>query len=69
MKIVAISDLHGCLPQLPECDIVCICGDIIPLDYQGNTIKSISWFLQDFVPWTNCLSCNKVIFIAGNHKF
>ena len=69
MKIIAISDLHGYLPKLPLCDVVCIAGDILPLEYQNNTVKSISWFLQDFVPWTNYLPCNKVIFIAGNHDF
>lgn len=69
MKIIAISDLHGYLPKLSLCDVVCIAGDILPLEYQNNTIKSVSWFLQDFVPWANYLPCNKVIFIAGNHDF
>ncbi len=69
MKIIAISDLHGYLPKISECDVVCICGDIIPLQYQNDTIKSISWFLLDFVPWANSINCDKVIFIAGNHKF
>lgn len=67
MRIIGISDLHGYLPELPKCDIVCICGDIFPLEYQNNTIKSISWFLLDFIPWTDKLNCDKVIFIAGNH--
>ena len=67
MKIVAISDLHGNLIDLPECNVVCICGDIFPLSFQSNTIKSISWFLLDFIPWTNNLKCEKVIFVAGNH--
>ena len=70
MKIVAISDIHGYLPNdLPEGDILCICGDIVPLDYQSNTFKSISWFLLDFLPWTDGLCFKKVIFIAGNHDF
>ena len=69
MKIVAISDLHGYLPELPECDIVCICGDIVPLDIQRNTFKSVSWFQLKFRPWAENLKCNKVLFIAGNHDF
>ena len=67
IRIIAISDLHGYLPKLPLCDVVCIAGDIFPLEYQSNTIKSISWFLLDFIPWANYLPCDKVIFIAGNH--
>lgn len=69
MKIVAISDLHGYLPKLPKCDVVCICGDIFPLDIQKNIIKSISWFQVRFKPWAENLNCDKVIFIAGNHDF
>lgn len=69
MKIVGISDIHGDLINLPECDVVCIAGDIVPLMYQNNNIESISWFLQDFIPWTDSLKCDKVVFIAGNHDY
>ena len=72
MKIVCISDLHGFLykpEDVPECDVVCICGDIVPLDYQGDDVASIAWFCLEFVPWTDQLRCKKVIFIAGNHDF
>ena len=72
MKIVCISDLHGHLykpEDVPECDVVCICGDIVPLDYQDDIIKCVAWFCLEFVPWTDSLRCKKVIFVAGNHDF
>ena len=72
MKIIAISDLHGYLPkpeEIPECDVVCIAGDFVPLDYQDDDCKSIAWFCLDFVPWTDKLSCKKVVLVAGNHDF
>lgn len=72
MKVIAMSDLHGFLPSpknIPECDVVCICGDIVPLEYQNKDSLSISWFCLDFVPWTDRLKCKNVIFIAGNHDF
>lgn len=70
IKVVAISDLHGYLPKdLPECDVVCIAGDILPLDIQSDQLRSISWFCLDFKPWAESLKCEKVIFIAGNHDF
>ena len=70
IKVVAISDIHGHLPKdLPEGDILCIAGDILPLDVQNNDIKSVSWLLLDFKPWADSLPYKKVIFVAGNHDF
>lgn len=72
IKVVAMSDLHGYLPKpdaLPECDVICIAGDILPLDVQNNDIKSVSWLLLDFKPWAESLRCDKVVFVAGNHDF
>lgn len=72
MKIVALSDLHGHLPSaknFPECDVVCVCGDIVPLEYQDDVIKSTTWFVLEFNDWANRLPCKKVVFVAGNHDF
>lgn len=72
VKVVAMSDLHGYLPpkdSLPKCDIVCIAGDIMPLEVQSDSVKSLSWFLLDFRPWADSLDCEKVLFVAGNHDF
>ena len=72
MKVVAFSDPHGYLPKVkdfPECDVVCIAGDICPLDIQRDLVESISWFLLTFKPWAESLPCKKVIFIGGNHDF
>lgn len=70
MRVVAISDLHGYLPKvntIPECDVVCICGDIVPLEYQDSFVKSLSWFCLEFIPWSDVLKCKKILFIGGNH--
>lgn len=69
MKIVAISDLHGHLPELQPCDVVVICGDIIPLNIQKNYEASLAWLSGPFQSWALNLDCKKVIFIAGNHDF
>ena len=72
MKVVAFSDPHGYLPKVkdfPECDVVCIAGDICPLDVQRDLVESVSWFLLTFKPWAESLPCKKVIFIGGNHDF
>lgn len=72
LRCVAISDIHGYLEKpknMPQGDVLCICGDIVPLDYQNDLAQSIAWFCLEFVPWTDSLSYRKVIFIAGNHDF
>jgi Icc-related predicted phosphoesterase len=69
-KIVAISDLHGNLPMdLPEGDILCICGDIFPLNIQTQILKCDDWLNDVFIPWTIELPYEEIILLAGNHDF
>lgn len=65
MKIACVSDLHGFLPKLPECDLVLLGGDYCP------TVKyQTEWFTEHFAPWIESLSeRSQVIGIAGNHDF
>lgn len=71
MKVIALSDLHGTLLPIEEyfksCELVCICGDIVPLNIQANSRKTKKWLRDEFKPWCEALPCNKVLFIAGNH--
>ena len=68
MKICGISDMHGKFDfEIKPCDIVLICGDILPLDIQHNLIKSEEWIISFFIPWCTNLPCEKVVFIGGNH--
>ena len=72
IKISAISDLHGNLPSpdfFEEGDVLCICGDVVPLDIQSNDVMSIAWFCHKFIPWTDSLPFKKVVMVFGNHDF
>lgn len=70
MKICGVSDLHGNLiKDIPTCDVLCISGDIIPLQIQRDLKQSEKWWLNDFCNWVKELPCKKVIFTAGNHDF
>ena len=71
MKIVAISDLHGLFPEMPKdpWDILCICGDIVPVRAQSNIPQCISWIKKEFIPWCESLPCEDVLLVAGNHDF
>ena len=75
MKIVSLSDFHGDLlinDFIPECDVVCICGDFSPLGIQCSIAMNgamAGWIRNEFIPWLEGLPCKKVIVIAGNHDF
>ena len=70
MKICCFSDNHGFFDfKIKSCDIVLICGDIIPLILQRNISFCIEWFKSFFIPFCQELPCKKVIFVGGNHDF
>ena len=70
MRICAFSDMHGQLDfKVEQCDLVLICGDIVPLNIQNNPVKSEVWFTTKFIPWCMSLPCEQVLFVAGNHDF
>ena len=71
--VYGISDLHGNLLDVEYFgnggDLLCICGDILPLDIQSDDLKSVAWFYGEFVPWCNSLPFDKIIMVFGNHDF
>ena len=67
MKIQAISDQHGYLPELEKCDLLLIAGDILPLAYQASPINTEIWLNSKFIKWINDLQCQQVIAVLGNH--
>ena len=71
MKIVGISDMHGIYEGfiIPEADILCICGDIVPLKYQRDIELSDDWFINDFIPWCCKQPVNNVYLVGGNHDW
>lgn len=72
MKIKAMSDNHGYLPdpsEIGQCDVFCICGDIMPLSIQCNFYASVLWYTNQFRDWVNKLNCKRVILTPGNHDF
>ena len=70
IKVVGISDTHGLLPKdLPEGDVLCIAGDISPLEIQNDQTSMVSWFCLEFLPWVDSVPFKKVILVPGNHDF
>lgn len=70
LRIVALSDIHGYLPNITEeADIMILAGDIVPLSIQFDLVESKEWFKTIFANWINYLPVKKVYMIAGNHDF
>ena len=72
IKICALSDIHGKPPNptsIDPVDVVVICGDTVPLEYQRSNELTEEWFGTEFKDWVKCLRCDRVVIIAGNHDF
>ena len=70
MRICGISDMHGIYDfSIEPCNILFICGDIVPLRMQRNIPQSLSWFEKEFIPWCNLQPVDQIYLVAGNHDF
>jgi len=64
MKLACVSDLHGHLPEIPDCDVLLLGGD-----YSPDTVTELKWLHGTFAPWIKKLSERmKVVGVAGNHE-
>jgi calcineurin-like phosphoesterase family protein len=68
MKIVAIADLHGYLPEIPPADVFLLAGDICPV--RDHSLKrQAKWVWDEFRPWLMSVPAKYKFGIAGNHDF
>ncbi len=72
MKIFAIADQHGYLPQvdfMPEADLLIIAGDVTPVDLPHDPRTQRGWLKKRFGPWLAELPFPNKVVIAGNHDY
>jgi len=68
MKICCVTDIHGHLPQIPECDLLLIGGDIVPMALHEPPLSAV-WLESAFKPWVAEIAKRaRVIGISGNHE-
>jgi hypothetical protein len=69
MKIAATADIHGSLPEVPECDLLLIAGDVCPVDASHEPAAQRAWMAGPFAEWLSAAPAYHKVWIAGNHDF
>jgi hypothetical protein len=68
MRLVAISDFHGYLPEIPECDLLLIAGDVCPI-WNHERRYQADWLRTEFSEWLQDQPARAIVGIGGNHDF
>lgn len=74
MRIVAFSDQHGFLPDVPECDLLIVAGDVCP-DRFGpfmawhDPYQQQAWFDRNVRPWLASAPATHKLLTWGNHDW
>ncbi len=74
MRIVALSDQHGFLPEIPPCDLVIVAGDVCP-DRFGPFMalhhphQQQAWFDRKVRPWLAAAPATHKLLTWGNHDW
>jgi hypothetical protein len=74
MRIVAVSDLHGYLPEIPRCDLLIVAGDICPDRFgpfyaRERPDLQATWFRETILPWVAEAPASQAILTWGNHDW
>jgi hypothetical protein len=73
-RLVALSDLHGHLPEIPPCDLLIVAGDVCP-DRIGDALArdrpdaQLAWFDAYARPWLERAPARHTILTWGNHDW
>ncbi len=74
MRIAALSDQHGYLPEIPACDLLIVAGDVCP-DRIGSWVaeddpaRQRDWFDEHARPWLAASPAAHRILTWGNHDW
>lgn len=68
MKVCCISDTHGYLPMIDECDLLIHAGDLTPV-FDHSQPFQLSWVDSNFKHWLKTIPAKRKVVVAGNHDF
>jgi len=68
VRVAAVADLHGLLPDVPPCDLLLLAGDLCPAHDHGVRFQA-RWLDTEFRAWLEAVPAGAIAGIAGNHDF
>ena len=74
MRIVALSDQHGFLPDVPLCDLLIVAGDVCPDRFGPHMARQHpnlqqEWFDRQIRPWLSRAPATHKLLTWGNHDW
>lgn len=74
MRIAALSDQHGFLPEVPPCDLLIVAGDVCPDVFGKVTARAVPerqalWFDREVRTWLGGAPATHKILTWGNHDW
>jgi hypothetical protein len=74
MRVVALSDQHGFLPEIPACDLVIVAGDVCPDRFgpfaaMHHPHQQQAWFDRTIRPWLAAAPATHKVLTWGNHDW
>jgi 3',5'-cyclic AMP phosphodiesterase CpdA len=74
VRIIALSDQHGFLPDVPACDLLIVAGDVCPDAFGGRFAMDVperqrAWFDQKYRPWLDRQPATHKVITWGNHDW
>lgn len=65
-RVACISDIHENLPEIPECEILCIAGDLT-FGFKGDLASQQKFLINEFAAWCREVPAKHIVVVAGNH--
>lgn len=65
-RIVAVSDLHTHLPQIPPCDLLVVAGDACSI--YDPPLEQERFLTGRFSDWLQQVPAQEVVGVSGNHE-
>lgn len=65
-RIVAVSDLHTYLPEIPDCDLLIVAGDAVSMSYPP--LDQERFLTGPFSDWLDAAPAREIVGVSGNHE-